>query len=97
MSARDELEVMSDLISGSARQGACLSDRLVAIRALQDLWERGEVKKMLQHLQRLNDPVLSANIVQAGVLKGGRIDLESELGQGSTFRVHLPAGGDPTS
>ena len=35
--------------------------------------------QMLQHLQRLDDPTVTFDIVQAGVLKGGRLDLEGAL------------------
>ena len=34
---------------------------------------------MLQHLQRLDDPSVAVDVVRAGVLKGGRLDLECAL------------------
>ena len=34
---------------------------------------------MLKHLQRMDDPTVCFDIVKAGVLKGGRLDLECAL------------------
>ena len=76
---RAEERVVAELVAQSPRQGVCLVGRLSALRALLDLWEAGDVKKMLQHLNRLEDPSVAVDVVKAGVLKGGRLDLECAL------------------
>ena len=72
-------QLVAQLTGPRARQEACLAERLAALRVLHSFWEAGEVKKMLQHLARLNDPSISVDIVRADVVKGGKLDLESAL------------------
>lgn len=96
---RSEEQVVAYLVGQSPRQGACLAERLGALRVLLDLWQAGDVKKMLQHLNRLDDPSVAVDVVKAGVLKGGRLDLECALVLlptldtllGSTFDDHALA------
>ena len=73
--AADE-QLLSALMGQSARQEACLAERLASLRLPVSYWEAGDVKKMLQHLQRIDDPSVAVDIVNAGVLTGGRLDLE---------------------
>ena len=100
---------MAELVGQSARQNACLAERLESLRSLLSFWEAGDVKRvsrtprrtsprlstlpasqahgrraapraqMLQYLQRLDDPSVAVDVVKAGVLKGGRLDLECAL------------------
>jgi len=71
--------LLADLVKSSARQEACLSERLTALRTLRSFWEAGEVKKMLQYLQRLDSPS-ALDIIRSGMLtQGGRLDLECAL------------------
>jgi len=71
--------LLADLVKSSARQEACLAERLTALRTLRSFWEAGEVKRMLQYLQRLDTPS-ALDIVRSGVLtQGGRLDLECAL------------------
>jgi hypothetical protein len=95
-----EVQLVGDLTDQSARQGACLAERLASLRSLQSFWGAGEVRKMLHLLQRLDDPVVTADILNAGILKGGRLDLECALVLlpsldsliGSTYEDHVRAG-----
>ena len=96
--AADE-QLLSALMGQSARQEACLTERLASLRLLVSYWEAGDVKKMLQHLQRIDDPSVAVDIVNAGVLTGGRLDLECALVVlplldsllGSTYEEHTLA------
>ena len=59
----------------------------------------GPRSQMLQYLQRLDDPSVAVDVVKAGVLKGGRLDLECALVLlptldnllGSTYEAHAIA------
>ena len=65
----------------------------------EDVLSSSEVKKMLQHLGRLDDPSIAVDVVRADILRAGRIDLECALELlsilrpllGSTYEEHALA------
>lgn len=97
--AQEEAAVLSKLTAQRERSEACLLERLDALRVLQTFWAAGEVKKMLQHLGRLDDPSIAVDVVRADILRAGRIDLECALELlsilrpllGSTYEEHALA------
>ena len=70
---------MAELVAPASRQGECLTSRLSVLRLLLSYWEAGDVKAMLQQLARLDEPSVVVDVVRAGVLKGGRLDLECAI------------------
>eukprot|EP00325_Prymnesiales_sp_UTEX-LB-985_P001745 CAMPEP_0174710366 /NCGR_PEP_ID=MMETSP1094-20130205/12021_1 /TAXON_ID=156173 /ORGANISM="Chrysochromulina brevifilum, Strain UTEX LB 985" /LENGTH=631 /DNA_ID=CAMNT_0015909165 /DNA_START=20 /DNA_END=1915 /DNA_ORIENTATION=+ len=75
-------------------QQQLLAERLTAIRTLHSFWAAGDVKQMLQHLQRVSDPCVVVDLLRAGILTGGRLDLECAIVLLPTLAVALDSAHD---
>jgi len=70
------LEDMTELLHECQKIKSRLADRLGLLRYLRELWSTGDVRKMFVHLLQVNDSVISADILRAGVLQSSTLDLE---------------------
>jgi len=57
-------------------QRSKLSERLLSLRSLRDLWATGDVRKMLVHLRQLDDESVCVDLMRVGILNTGALDLE---------------------
>jgi len=69
-------KLLPALLDGSQIQRSKLGQRLASLRSLRELWEAGDIRKVLLNLRQIDDTSVAADLFRSGILQSSSLDLE---------------------